>query len=493
MNDPIVLVVLASEKNIAQNERTYEHLGTGYIASYLRAHGHSVTIYDQSLLQLHLDALIEQVSHCAPELIGVACYQDAYTDLLTFVRKMKYKHPHTHICMGGVFATNSYQHIFQDLPELDSVILGDGEITFGLLADAVLAKKDWQTIPYLTYPNDPFYSEKHPKYDTDLEALPDPARDTLPLVLQQHLFPILSASRGCYGNCSYCSITIQNRQRRCRKITSVVDEMERLRAEYRTRYFYFIDDTFIGRTAEDVQRVEDFARELTLRKMNVQFSIECRANEVNPDLMKMLKEVGLYTVFLGLESGYQPTLNRLRKGMRVEQNLQAIQVLTDLQIRYSIGFIMFHPHTTLEEVAANLEFLQHVEQKNFLDCLHRRLMVFDHAPISEHLRKDGIVCEPWYSTMVPFLYAEIEPLYQFIEQFSGEIKPGINQLAVYYSQTDNEKHKQEIARLHGTLCSTFVNSVYQYTQDPNPGQLDETMHHLQKEYRSTLSNLQIQL
>lgn len=493
MHEPIVLVVLASTTNIVQHERTYEHMGTAYIAAYLRERGYRVRIFDQSLLQLHLDALLEQVLQSSPELIGIACYQEAYSDLLTFVRKYKAAQPNTHICAGGVFATNSHVRIFAELPELDSVILGDGEITFGQLADAVSRQEDWRSLPHLTYPNDPAQREKRPKYDTDITRLPDPARDTLPLVLEQGLFPILSASRGCYGNCSYCSITIRNRQRRCRAISAVVDEMERLRKEYRVRYFYFIDDTFIGRTVADRQRVEEFARELRERQMNVQFSIECRANEVDPELMKLLKKVGLYTVFLGLESGYQPTLDRFRKGMKVEQNLRAIQILTDLQIRYSIGFIMFHPHTTLEEVAANLAFLQHVEQKNFLDCLHRRLMVFDHAPISEHLRQDGIVCEPWYSTMVPFLHAEIEPLYRFIETFTAEIKPGINRLAVYYSQTENELHKEGILHLYESLCSAYVNSIYEYTQDPNPVRLDETLQHLQQEYGTTLAGLGIQI
>ncbi len=493
MHKQILLVVLQFTNNNSPSDRIFEHLGVGYIAAYLRQHGYSVKIVDQNLLQQNLDGIIQKVITERPFLVGIACYQSAFTVLQEFARTVKKSLPEIHLAMGGVFATNSYQNIFREIPELDSIILGDGEETFTNLADALLNDENWQTISHLTYPDDPAHLTKSPKYDTDITTLPDPARDTLPVVIERSLFPTISASRGCYGNCSYCSITIQNRKRRCREMISVIDEMERLFKDYRADYFYFIDDTFIGGSKKDYQRIEEFARELEQRKLPFQFSIECRANEVDAILLRKLQKIGLYSVFLGLESGYQPTLDMFRKGITVEQNITAVKTLNELGIRYNIGFIMFHPFTTLQEVEANLNFLMHTEQKNFLDSLHRTLMVFNNAPIADQLAQEGITCQPWYDTAVPFLHTEIQPLYNFVEEFTAGIKPGINQLAVHFSQSNDQNEKTQIARLHSTLCSTYVNALYQYTQLADENFLKEKMDELRDHYSSVTQDLGLKI
>lgn len=494
MDKEILLLVLSAAKKISvtSNERIFEHLGVAYIAAYLRAQDYSVTIIDQNLLEKDLTFLIPDVVSQRPKLIGIACYQEAYPVLKEFVQVVKNHLPKTHLSLGGVFASNAYPIIFREIPELDSVILGDGELVFLELAEAIFQDKDWRIIPHLTYPQDSEAKKKTPKYDTDLNFLPNPVRDTLPLVIERGLFPIISASRGCYGSCSYCSITTLNRQRRCREMDKVILEMEKLYLDYRTDYFYFIDDTFIGGSKQDYQRIEYFAKELIQRRnLRFQFSIECRANEVNSDLLKLLREAGLHSVFLGLESGYQPTLDLLHKGVKVEQNLRAVEILNELGIRYNIGFIMFHPFTSLREIEANLNFLMHTEQKNFLDSLHRKLMVFYNTPIAKTLKTAGIVCQPWYDTSISFVEDKIQDLYEFIEQFAIEIKPGINQLAVHYTQTDDLKTKKRIAKLHSHLCTTYIETMFQYTQEPDAQLLVEQMQYLLQKYNSTLNELQI--
>lgn len=494
MSSQILLVVLRAEKKTssAPTERIFEHLGVAYIAAYLRENNFSVSILDQNLLETDLATIITDILRERPQLIGIACYQQAYPVLKEFVQTVKHHLPTTHLSLGGVFGTNAYPIIFREIPELDSVILGDGELVFTELAKAIFQNKNWQHIPHITYPTDDEPKGKTPKYDTDINSLPNPARDTLPAVIQRGLYPIISASRGCYGNCSYCSITILNRQRRCRQIDAVILEMEQLFLDYQTDYFYFIDDTFIGGSRQDYQRIESFARELIKRSnLTVQFSIECRANEVDIDLLRLLQKAGLYSVFLGLESGYQPTLDLFQKGVKVEQNLQAVEVLNQLGIRYNIGFIMFHPFTTLEEVEANLRFLMQTEQKNFLDSLHRKLMVFYNTPLATSLERLGLRCQPWYETSLSFVDEKISQLYKFIEQFAIEIKPGINQLAVRYVQIDDPKTKKCIAELHSHLCTTYTETLLKYIKEPDKQFLGEKMRYLLTRYNSTLRDLQL--
>jgi radical SAM superfamily enzyme YgiQ (UPF0313 family) len=68
----------------------------------------------------------------------------------------------------------------------------------------------------------------------------------------------------------------------------------------------------------------------------------------------------LRSVFMGVESGFDPALRALRKGLKTEQHLHAINVLKALEILPTIGFIMFRPDTTMEELSANLSFLEEI-------------------------------------------------------------------------------------------------------------------------------------
>ena len=460
MKDSIILLVLRPEKTMA-NSRSFEHLGIAHLASALRAQHYPVQIIDQNLSQKNFTQLIEEVILEKPRLIGISCYQTAYLTLVNFVRAIKAK-IYTHITLGGVFATNSYQKILSELPELDSIVLGEAETTIVELADAIFNQQAWNEHPHITYFGDPLGGTKTARLEPDLDILPRPARDTLPLVLNMGLYPEVISSRGCYGKCAYCTIAAGNRKRRTRQIESVLDEMEYLQKDFNTDYFYIIDDTFIGASKKDHSRIEQFARVIKERNLQFTFSFECRANEVEPDLLKTLQEVGLRSVFLGIESGYDPTLKFFQKGITAEDNERAIKVLQELGIGFNIGYIMFHPYTTMEEIRVDMEFLLKTDQRILLNSLRNQLYIFHNTPIAERVKADGFSCEPWYNIIAPFFNPGVQELYEFIVQFHAEIRPTIDQLARQFT-TASAEDKIHIGTLYSRLCSTLVDTIFTYT------------------------------
>lgn len=467
MRELVILVILRPEGELA-DVRSYEHLGIAQLAAALRVQGHTVRIIDQNLTRQHLDEVIAAVVAERPYLVGISCYQNAYLPMIRFVQTVKQKLPTTHITFGGVFATNSYSLILPELPELDSVVLGEGETTIVELAEALQNGRDWTGHPHITFAGDPAQSSKTPCVEKDLDRLPRPARDTLPLVQGMGLYPELISSRGCYGRCAYCTIAASNRQRRVRHIEAVIDEMAWLQHDFGANYVYIIDDTFIGGSKRDRERIEDFARQLIARKLNIQFSFECRANEVEPELLQLLKEAGLLSVFLGIESGYQPTLDLFQKGLSVLDNERAIKTLQKLGIRHTIGYIMFHPYTTLEEIAADLKFLLKTDQRTLLSSLKNRLLIFHNTDISRRLAQDGFTCNPWYNLKSPFFHPGITELYDFMTQFSTQIKPAIDRVIFQFNRTTNPDEQATLGRLYAQICSTLVDTVFQYTEKANP-------------------------
>ena len=87
------------------------------------------------------------------------------------------------------------------------------------------------------------------------------------------------------------------------------------------------------------------------------FNIELRPNDINRDELLLLRSVGLRAVFIGIESGIQRVLNEMRKDTTVEMNVQALQILKDLDIKIEMGWISLVPTMTFNELKENYQFL----------------------------------------------------------------------------------------------------------------------------------------
>ncbi len=105
--------------------------------------------------------------------------------------------------------------------------------------------------------------------------------------------------------------------------------------------------------------------------------MECRANDLTLELMQELVAAGLTSLLLGIESGGSQVLQRLSKHTSIEQNERAIAVVRQAGLEPEIGFIMFDAYSTLDDIAANLRFL---EENQLLDRLGRtaNLLYHDH-------------------------------------------------------------------------------------------------------------------
>jgi radical SAM superfamily enzyme YgiQ (UPF0313 family) len=100
-------------------------------------------------------------------------------------------------------------------------------------------------------------------------------------------------------------------------------------------------------------------------------------------------EAGLDAVFIGLESGCQSQLDRFTKGTTVEQNRKAIEIVRELGLKMDVGFIMFDPYVTVEELEQNMRFIRELE----LSVPMIKLQLYPGIPIIDKIRQDGLLTE----------------------------------------------------------------------------------------------------
>ena len=170
--------------------------------------------------------------------------------------------------------------------------------------------------------------------------------------------------------------------------------METLLKDFGVREFAFADEQFMGHGSSGRDRALGIAAEILRRRLEVNWYVETRASSVSLDVFAVLRDAGLRVVFMGLESGYNPTLQRFRKGLSINTSLEAVRILRQLEIIPSGGFIMFHPNTSLEELRANVDFLDETGCVE-VTALTTELRLYPGTNLSEELRRAEMADDSW--------------------------------------------------------------------------------------------------
>ncbi|MFQ6094189.1 MAG: B12-binding domain-containing radical SAM protein, partial [bacterium] len=226
-----------------------ERIGLGYIAAVLRRNGYRVTILDLPLMGMEIKKTVKHVRAGKYSLIGVSIpFEEEFPLALKLLRQLRKVDAGAHITVGGHFPTFAHASLLHDFNEIDSVVRGEGEYTMLNLASALESRADLRTIPGLSFREDGNVAINPPRpLVENLDSLPFPARDTLVYSLRQDGVASVVGSRGCYGNCSFCSVNAFYRSApgkswRGRTTQNILSEIETLIEGWGVKEIGFEDD-----------------------------------------------------------------------------------------------------------------------------------------------------------------------------------------------------------------------------------------------------------
>lgn len=397
----VLLVNPPVDYPVPQQWRT-ESLGLGYIASVLRAAGHEVEILDAHLQCLSPKETVSAILDRQFDCLGITAAHAHRSVIMRLVPAVRRKRQDAVIALGGYLPTLTAEYLLKELPELDFVVRGEGETVASDVFGRIARGEDWHDAPGVAHAADGKVAMNPlPPTISELDSLPFPARDAF----EQARVPVtagVATSRGCYHNCSFCCVNVfyamaEMRGQRVRSPENVIEEIESVIADHGIKDFRFVDDDFLGPSEKTQARVRQIAEEIIKRKLRITFTIECRADEVNEDILELLKEAGLTVVFLGIESGVQRQLDTFNKHTTVEQNKRAIEIVRNSGVTLRSGYIMFDPYLTMAELQESLQFCNEMglieESKKFGVPFAGKLALHRGVPLVEKLREDGLLRE----------------------------------------------------------------------------------------------------
>lgn len=366
---------------------------SGYIAGVLKEQGHGVEIVEGYLEKLSYDEIREQIRSVKPQLLGVHLVYQWRKDheLYNFLAELKGEGLISHIVGYGFYPTFAYEEILRDCPALDAIILGEPEETFVELVQAVSTGASLRAVPGLAIREQEGILCSSRELIADLDRLPFPVRSKASLNIGE---VNLLGSRGCYGACTFCYINgfYGGLSRwRARSPENIVAEIDAVRAQKGMDYFYFTDPNFFGPGKRGQERAKKLASLLKPRQLR--FGIEARVNDIHEETVGPLVEAGLSHILIGLESGRDEALKRLNKKTTVAQNERAIKILRQFGIEPNIGFIMFEPDSTIEDIRANFEFLKRNELLKTLEItanvLYHHQIILQGTKAYRQLQQEG--------------------------------------------------------------------------------------------------------
>lgn len=232
--------------------------------------------------------------------------------------------------------------------EFDISVKGEGEKTIVEILSCLHERSEWKNVPGIFYNKDGGVIDTGPRKPVeDLDSLCFPNEYAEEVLKDYKKFPKIAFSyifaiRGCPFNCWFCgSRHIWSRKARFRSPQNVVEEIGLLRKKG-IDYVHFDDDTFgISR-----KYITDLCDSISRYAHGTKWSCEMHIKLIDDDIIKLMKESGCSSVIIGVESGNNEILKKIRKGTTIEEAIEASNIIKRHRVNLSAFFMVGFPWET---------------------------------------------------------------------------------------------------------------------------------------------------
>ena len=306
------------------------------------------------------DRVLPRILEEAPGLVGISLTGlPQLFAAATLGRLLKEYAPHIHVTVGG----NACSFVHEDITRnrdlfacFDSLIVGEGEIPLLALIEALEHEESLAQVPSLTYWDGEEVCSTPLAPPADVNSLPTPDYDGLPLT--RYLLPdtvlSLTSSRGCYWKrCAFCAQhqTSSHKYRR-RRTNLVVEDLKRLVARHNTTYFIFGDETVPPRT------LAELGQQIPSAGLKIYWDAAARLEKtLTAQVCQDLSAAGCTCLQFGLESANDRILNVIDKGLTRRLAREVLSNAAAAGILNRVSVIIGSPTETVAEAQETIDFI----------------------------------------------------------------------------------------------------------------------------------------
>ncbi|MDR0461688.1 MAG: B12-binding domain-containing radical SAM protein [Nitrososphaerota archaeon] len=364
-------------------------LGLMYLAAVLDKAGYTVEILDAFMTDskpkkngdtitvgLSFSQIETEIQQRKPDIVGVSGpFTSQITNTLKVCKLTKKVNPNILTIVGGPHASTVPKEFLEKNQTVDITVIGEGEHTLLEIVKHFENKKPLNSILGIVYRqnNTVIVNEVRPFLE-NLDELPYPAYH---LVNMEHYLSnkeigyrsfqkraiSMVTSRGCPFNCCFCSVHLHmGKKFRAHSAQYVLNHIQHVVDKYNVKNIFFEDDNLTF----DLNRFETICDGLIERRIKIGWETPngVRADYLNTLLLKKMKQAGVVSIFVGVESGDQEVLNKIVcKSLKLDMVAEFAKNAKRLGLKTGAFYIIGFPGEKKENMQRTVDFALMLKQK----------------------------------------------------------------------------------------------------------------------------------
>jgi anaerobic magnesium-protoporphyrin IX monomethyl ester cyclase len=355
-------------KLFGQKGRQIFAYGLLSIGAYLESKGLKVDYED--MWNMDWEQIKESLLSFNPDIIFSSCLTDNRQSNFILSRIAKTLNPDVVNVVGNAHATAMYQQILSNYPEVDYIVLGEGEITCHELIECLKNDGNIKDVKGLAYRvnNTICVTEKRPL--ANLDEFPFPTKYRLPPDYPD--IASLNTSRGCPYGCSYCSLSgYWGGVWRGRSPKKVMEEIEFVVSQGAKR-IVFNEDHFTFNRKRAMEIVSGFG------KYNFKWSMQCRVDRIDKEMLELFKKNGCEGIIYGTETFSPTVLKNIHKGFTLEQIKNTFKLTKEVGIPCQGNIMIGNIGETQKTINETIQGLKEIKPDSIAKFI---TMVYPNTPM----------------------------------------------------------------------------------------------------------------
>lgn len=348
------------------------NVGLAFLASPLMADGHTVQILDLNNHRIGIDEFAARVQDFAPDVIGFSVKTATSMNCSVLSLRAREVAPKAVQIAGGPHVTLFPERFLRRNPQIQYAFLGEVEHLLPVFLRELVSETGLvEASGYACLKEDAFHQVPS-KQKIELDELMLPNFEPFTPDCSEQLrrqYPLVT-SRGCPYRCTFCSVPfISGRKWRKRSAASLIQEINAARERYGVQHVQVIDDNF----TLNLKHAKETCRTFLEAKLDIAWSCPngVRADRLDEELVDLMAQAGCKHVMLGIESSEEPVFDRVDKGEKLQDIINAIRLLKSRKLSVGGFFIIGLPGENKHSVKKNYEFVKRMG----LDVAHFNIYV----------------------------------------------------------------------------------------------------------------------
>jgi len=403
-------------------------MNLAYIATALKNHSCDVEIYNQDIHHYPEEHLTQYLDQNQYDVVGLGIVGGyyPYRKCLKISEAINASKNRPIYILGGHGPSPAPEY-FIEKTQADVIVRGEGDITITELIDALAKHRTLDSVDGITYRSgSEIISTPDRANIPDINQLPTPDFSLFPIdiyrLLRQpqaaasdFIMPMISA-RGCSFKCTFCYQ--MSGGYRPRSAESIIEEIHILKNTYGITYIVFDDDLLMS----SEKRATEISEAFISANLNIKWGCSGRINYASPNLLKLMRKAGCVFINYGIESMDDLVLKHMRKALRSEWVIPAIEATLEAGISPGLNMLYGNIGDTPETLEKSVDFLLKYSDGSQLRTI-RPVTPYPGSPLYDHAIEHGLL-------------TGIEDFYEVKHQNSDLLT--VN----FTNQSDQEIHRQ---------------------------------------------------